>query len=254
MRNAAKALTVICIIAAVSAALALGKYLMDAGREEKSFSDLSPDLPEQSTEFPAPGPDAPGDPYISRWKKLYAKNPDFVACLKVPGTKVDYPVLQRKGSPEYYLPRDFKGKNSTAGTPFLAGVCDIEKPSDNLILYGHHMRSGAMFATLTRFTDKAFYEKHSEILLLTEGGLKKYEVVCAFKTQVGAGGGPEFRYYEKADFSDEADLGSFMKSAKDRQYYETGVTAVYMDKLITLSTCEYTSRNGRLVVLGVLVT
>ncbi|MDR2163289.1 MAG: class B sortase [Clostridiales Family XIII bacterium] len=244
----AKAAVAVCLAAAAVSAILIVKYYAGAYREEKQVEGIRPVL----QEWQAGGQKLPGDPYIGRWKKLYAKNKDFVAWLKVPGTKVDYPVMQRKGSPEYYLHRDFCGERSASGTPFLAGICDIEKPSDNLIIYGHHMRSGLMFASLTKFTDKNFYRKHHEIMLLTRDGLKRYAVHSVFTAQVYTGSNDEFRYYDKADFAGEADFGRFMDEVKDRRYYSTDAKASFGDKFITLSTCEYSSRDSRLAVFGVL--
>jgi sortase B len=242
----------VCTAAAVIAAFFLGRYLIETYRGERLIDEIRPQM-EEGRDIPAGGdPQPSGDPNVDKWRKLRAENADFVFWLKVPGTKVDYPVMQRKGSPEYYLHRNFKGENSAAGTPFLASICDPYKPSDNLIIYGHHMRSGAMFATLTKLTSKSFYEQHSEIDLLTKDGLKKYTIISVFRTQVGAGAKDEFRYYEKADFADEADFSFFIENAKSRAYYETDIPLAYGNKLITLSTCEYTAKNGRLVVVGVL--
>jgi sortase B len=250
--KAVKALTAVCLAIAVIAALLLAAYLHDAHEEENNFSTIRPPIKDVTDMTLRSDLKEPADHYPEQWNELKAMNPDFVFWLKVPGTKVDYPVMQRAGSPEYYLHRDFEGKESASGTPFLSAACDIEKPSQNLVVFGHHMRSGQMFATLTRLTDRSFYDKHYKIQLLTKRGLEEYRIISVFRTQVYTGNPDEFRYFSKSDFTGTEDFAAFMAEVTARQYYDTGITASLGDRLITLSTCEYTSRNGRLVVIGVL--
>jgi sortase B len=247
MKKTVMILTAVCIAAALVSVFFLTGTIKDAYEEESRFRQIR----QEWTDDDSPDPPLPGDPYPGIWKKIHAKNKDFIYWLTIPGTKIDYPVMQRKSSPEYYLHRSFDRKYSASGTPFLSEISDPEKPSDNLIIYGHHMRAGTMFAVLPKFESESFYKEHKEIHLLTKSGLHIYKVFCTFKTRVGTGSDREFRYYDKADLESEADFDAFISAAKEKEFFDTGLSPSYGDQIITLSTCEYSGRNGRFVVLGV---
>lgn len=86
---------------------------------------------------------------------LHEENPDCIGWLTIDGTRIDYPVMYRPGDKNYYLHRDFNGEYSANGCLFLAEEC-VPGDSDNLIIYGHHMNSGKMFADLEKIRTKDF--------------------------------------------------------------------------------------------------
>lgn len=86
---------------------------------------------------------------------LHEENPDCIGWLTIDGTRIDYPVMYRPGDKNYYLHRDFNGEYSANGCLFLAEEC-VPGNSDNLIIYGHHMNSGKMFADLENIRTKDF--------------------------------------------------------------------------------------------------
>jgi sortase B len=129
-------------------------------------------------------------------------------------------------------------------------ICDPDKPSDNIIIYGHNMKSGSMFGALRKYAKKEYAEKHSIIKFGTRSGWEKYKVAIVFSESVGTGKKSEFRYYDVADFESKKDFDNYIKAATDRSLYITGERPSYGDKLLTLSTCEYTHKNGRLVLIA----
>ncbi len=88
-------------------------------------------------------------------------NPDWIGWLKIKGTSISYPVMQREDDSEYYLHRDFDGKYSFYGTPFLDSRCTID--SDNCIIYGHNINGGRMFGALHAYSSESYYKEHSEV-------------------------------------------------------------------------------------------
>ena len=178
---------------------------------------------------------------------LHEKNPDCVAWITIEGTVIDYPVMYRPNSKNYYLHRDFNGKHASAGALFIAENCDPDD-SDNVIIYGHHMNSGKMFAALNKYKKQSFYEEHSRIVYETLHGSETYEVMFAFTTPVYTGHDFEYYAFSKANSAEEFD--GFISACRELALYDTGVTAQYGDKLLTLSTCEYSQKNGRMVVVA----
>lgn len=181
---------------------------------------------------------------------LNAKNSDCIYWLKIPDTVIDYPVMYRPQDKDYYLNRDYNGDWSASGSLYLSEICDPER-GDNLIIYGHHMRSGTMFAHLEDYKSEDFYRDHKYIELETLNGHEDYEVIAAFTTPVYTG--HDFEYYHFAITDDEEEFDEFIHQCKKRSIYETWKTAHYGQRLLTLSTCEYSQKNGRMVVLAVQV-
>lgn len=117
---------------------------------------------------------------------------------------------------------------------------------------GHHMNDGSMFADLCRYENEEFYQEHPTVQFDTLSGYGEYEIVAVFKTVAYSQEG--FKYYHFVDAEDEAAFDAYIAKCKELALYDTGVDAVYGDKLITLSTCEYSRTNGRMVVVAKLVT
>lgn len=131
--------------------------------------------------------------------------------------------------------------------------CDMELPSDNIIIYGHHMNDGSMFAGLMKFKDKSFWEKHKTVSFDTLTDRQTYEVIAVFKTVVYTDSPDSFKYYQFVNADTAEDFTAYVEKCKKLSLYETGITAEYGDKLLTLSTCEYSRTNGRLVVVAKLI-
>lgn len=180
--------------------------------------------------------------------ELYEINNDLIGWIKIDGTNVNYPVMQNE---DYYLRRNIYKNYSYYGTPYLAKYCDI-KNSDNLVIYGHHIKNNAMFGELENYKKKSFYNNHKYIKFYTlenELTIKHvYEVIATFKTVVYSDNG--FKYYSFNNAKNSQDFNDYVSMCKQLQFYETGKTANYGDKLITLSTCEYSRKNGRIVVVA----
>lgn len=184
---------------------------------------------------------------IADLKSLKIKNSDIVGWIKVDGTNINYPVMQNG---QFYLHRNFYKKYSQLGTPFLQEDCSI-KTSDNLIIYGHHIKSGKMFADLVKYQNYNFYKKHKYIKFYTqENGETKentYEICYVFKTTANENG---FKFYSYTKFYDEEEFNFFVGNCRKRELYNTGIETKYGDKFLTLVTCEYSQKNGRIIVIG----
>ena len=175
-------------------------------------------------------------------------NSDIIGWIKIDGTNIDYPIMQNG---DYYLHKDIYKNYSSHGTPYLAPFCNLKK-SDNLIIYGHHMKDNTMFSQLEKYKSYNFYLNHKYIKFFTiEDGRtieNTYEVMIAFKTIAYSDEG--FRYYSYTDFQNYEDYEEFVENCRNLEFYYTGVVGTHQDKYITLSTCEYSQKNGRMVVVA----
>lgn len=180
------------------------------------------------------------------YQDLYRMNPDFVGWLCIEGTKVDYPVMHTPEDSQYYIYRDFYGKKTASGTPFMGGECTTE--SDSIILYGHNMKNGTMFGTLDEYRDKSYWKEHPVIRFDTLEEDREYEIFSVFTTRLLYENEEGFRYYGYVGDLTEGKFAEFVEQAKAASHYDTGITPEYGDQLLMLSTCSYHTENGRLVV------
>ena len=180
-------------------------------------------------------------------ERLETNNPDCVAWIKVNDTRIDYPVMYTPSDPEYYLHRNFDGDYSASGTPFLGQNSD---PAGNsLIVYGHHMNDGSMFAELEKFDTADFGLSHS-IEYKTAAGVANYTPIACWYEDLSVDG--YYHYWDQVGTLDAKRFNDYVAAAKARSLYDTGVSASYGDKLITLSTCSYGTSEQRFVVVAVL--
>ena len=200
-----------------------------------------------------PGTDEPETvpqptPY-DKYGAVYKQNSDFIGWISIEGTNIDYPVMQTPDNPDFYLKHGFDKNYSDYGVPYVQEECDIDT-SDNLIIYGHNMKNGSMFADLNQYKSRDFYEQHKIIRFDTLYEEREYEVMFAFRDRVYYKHEDVFKFYQFINARDEADFEYAMENFRKKALYDTGVTAEYGDQLLTLVTCAYHVDNGRFVVVA----
>ncbi len=189
-------------------------------------------------------------PVISKYEKLHGMNPDFVGWISIDGTKVDYPVMQTVADETYYLYRNFYKEDSKSGCPFMDIRCIPRIPSTNLIIYGHNMKNGDMFADLLKYENKSYCDKHKYIRFDTIYEEALYEVVAVFRTRVAFKDENTFKFYNFIEADTVSDFNDFYTNIKSMSLYETDSDVSASDFFITLATCEYTVEDGRFVVVA----
>lgn len=206
----------------------------------------------QTTEgYTANEEDVPQEMTILPWyKDVYDQNNDLVGWLKIEGTVIDYPVTQTaEDNADYYLRRNFDKEDATGGCLYVREQCNVFAPSDNVTIYGHNMHDGSMFAALLDYQDKSVWEDNSLIQFDTIYEYHTYQIFAVFKTTASINEG--FKYHQFEDAANEEEFNEFVSTCKELSFYDTGITPEYGDKIICLSTCEYTLENGRFVVAAV---
>lgn len=171
---------------------------------------------------------------------LKKKNPDVVGFVEIPGTSVAYPVMKSE-KPDYYIRRGFDGKQSVYGSIYMDNAC--YEHGANTVLYGHNMKSGKMFGTLKHYLDPGYRDAHREIRYITQDNIACYEV-CAVLT---ASAHDEELVKNLIPYTEQE-----MEHLQAYLRKHGGVTenVAWGDRLITLATCEYTKKDGRLFVIG----
>ena len=267
MKKLVYTLTIVLLVLVFGvSAFFVGNYILESREQAKKFDALA-QLKEEAKENAAEpqateetGPDATysdadirdANNMLVEYGELYALNSDVVGWIRIDGTKLDYPVMQTPDNPNYYLYRDFDGKDSARGCIYAREECDINEPSDNITMYGHNMRDGSMFAAANAYVHKATWEENPLIFFDTLYEYHTYKIFAVFKTSANIGEG--FTYHNMIDAQNKEDFDQFIAKCKDLSFYDTGITPQYGDKIICLSTCEYTLDNGRLVIAAVRIS
>ena len=178
------------------------------------------------------------------YEALIAENPDCIGWITIPDTSINRPVMWRENDNSYYLNKDVYGNYARHGTPFIDGFCDPIQ--GNLIIYGHNTLDYAGFGSLINYTSYEFYRANPNINFYIQKEKCVFEIfaVCKISAQ------NDKEYYEYYGLENEADLQNFLDSACRRSIYDTGICPSVTDRILVLSTCEYSQQNGRLVILA----
>ncbi|MEZ3478532.1 MAG: class B sortase [Lachnospiraceae bacterium] len=190
---------------------------------------------------------------LPKFTQLYEENPDFTGWLRIPGTKIDYPVMTRSGDNNYYLDKNFEQQHDKNGLLILDYRNDIENTAgvpQNFIIYGHNMRTGVMFGTLKNYKEKTFCDEHRTIRFDTLYEESEYRVVAAMLSGVAYEDEDVFRYYDAIDTSTEENFNVFRENVLGNAIYTTEETLEYGDTCLILSTCDNYKEDGRFVLVA----
>lgn len=185
---------------------------------------------------------------LHKYVDLYEENKDLVGWLTIDGMKIDYPVMQNEDD-EYYLHRDFYGNDSKYGCLYVREQADLDAGT-NFIIYGHNMKDGAMFGELDLYLKESFYKEHPAISFDTLYEERAYDIIAVFRSQVYKADDEVFKYYQFYEAKTREEFADFYGNIKALSLYDTGVEAEFGDTFLTLSTCAYHVKDGRLVVVA----
>lgn len=185
------------------------------------------------------------------FEALQEKNPDVYAWITIPGTNIDYPVLQNEDDNSYYLEHAIDGTESPEGCIFTEKLNHKDFEDANTVIYGHNMKNGSMFRSLHNYRDKDFFDQNREIIIYTPDAVRHYKIFAAYFYD-------DRHILESFDFNDPWVYRQYlnqifavrdMNACIDRDIH-VGVE----DKIITLSTCYGTQQDVRFLVQAVLMT
>lgn len=181
---------------------------------------------------------------------LYEKNPEMVGWIRIPGTEIDYPVMQSPNSNDYYLKHNFEKKEDINGCIFMDMRNNYMDRDDNLMIYGHNMNSGQMFGSLKKYLETDYWKTHKTIEFHTLYEKEKYVIIAVCLAKVEYQDEDVFRYYNFLNAEDEAAFEEYRKNIQELKVSKGKVNLEYGDKIITLSTCNNYIEDGRLFLVA----
>lgn len=183
------------------------------------------------------------------WAELESVNPDIYAWIYIPNTNIDYPVLQKSGDNDYYLNHNLDGSRGRPGCIYTEDLNSKEFTDYNTVIYGHNMKSGAMFRTLHNFEDKDFFDNNQYVYIYTKNKTLVYKIFAAYTNDAK-------HILNSNDFTSEDGLSDYLekvfKKAQADGYLRDDVVVTGKNAILTLSTCT-TSSDKRYLVQAVLV-
>ena len=178
--------------------------------------------------------DGSGIPSVN-FDELAAINPDVVGWIYIPGTSVNYPVVQGEDN-STYLYRLFDGRSNTSGTVFLD--CDDEAPGlrdEQTSIYGHHMLSGGMFEPIDRTQDQAAFDAIDEVYYITR------EAVYRFRPLATAVVPADYVVARTPNFEDAAVFEEYLRDILSRasaQASDAEERVESTEQVLSLITCS----------------
>jgi len=173
------------------------------------------------------------------------ETPGIEAWIRMDGTTLNYPVMYAIDN-DYYLDRLPNGKKSSSGSIFIDCRNSPDFSDKNTMVYGHRMKSGAMFGALKYFVHQSYYDKHPVVSLFTPKGDFEVQLFASYSFDQTVEVPP-------TEFENAEEFDDFVRNTKRRSTFKSDVEVNYGDRLVTLVTCEYTFKDGRLIVVGKLV-
>lgn len=253
----------ICILVfCISGGILLHKYVSEQSAQKK-FESLSEtvvkdqdtqqaenntQVKEEDTIFTYLGIEDPGK--ILDWEYLAEENEDIYAWIYIPGTKIDYPILQHETDNNYYLEYNLDGSKGYPGCIYTENYNTKDFSDHNTLIYGHNMKNGTMFHDLHSFKEEEFFEENRYLFIYTPDELLVYDIFAAYAftdahilynydcfTENG------FSDYLEMVFRDYGSSGNFRE----------GVEVTGKDYIVTLSTCIGNQPDKRYLLQAVLV-
>lgn len=210
----------------------------------EKVTDASQDS-ETVTESAEPEEEIPID-----FEELWETNPDVYAWIVIPGTDINYPILQHPTDDSYYLNHNLDGSTGRPACIYTESLNSKDFTDNNTVIYGHNMRNGTMFAQLHKFEDKDFFDEHREIIIYLPDKVLHYKIFAVHNYD-------DRHLLYSFDFSDKAVYKDYLESIfsidDKNANIDTEMTVTENDKIITLATCVYKKPSLRFHVQAVLV-
>lgn len=242
-----KFIYLLLVIACLACIAGMAVYLMRDQEEKIAAQELKAEVGKQYVDEEA---DIEKAELPIDFEGLWEINPEIYAWLEIPGTNINYPVLQHEEDDQsYYLTRDMYGEAQQAGSIYTEYYNHKDFQDPNTIIYGHNMKNGSMFHDLRYFAEQEFFDEHKELYIYMPEKILKYEIIACYEYD-------DRHLLGSFDFSDEEVYANYLEEMMNPRSMYTmvreGVELTTEDRLITLSTCVANKPNNRRLLQAVL--
>jgi len=247
-------LMVLCMVGILGSVFVLFSDSQEYAKGDATYQQLSllGELPDPPADQPSTLLDTTGEASSEERKEqqingvdfisLERINPDVVGWLAAEGTEINYPVVQGKDN-DFYLRHLFTGERNKLGSIFMDYRNHNDFSDKNTIIYGHNMKDGSMFSSLTKYKDQEYYDSFPTMLFFTPNGNYMIEF---FAGNIVDGNYDSVRF----DFKDDYDFQNYVDSLKKKSTFESNTIVKADDRIITLATCSYEYDNARYTLYG----
>lgn len=233
-----RTLTIVCLGVFIYSGTAIGFELFGyyQNRQVLAKAQTMYGHEEEMTEKRGPGK------IRSSFDELRKVNEDIVGWINMKDTMIQYPIVQSHDN-AFYLTRNYLKNDTRAGSIFMDYRNDVLHESPNTVVYGHRMRDGSMFAGLTNYLKKDFFQEHRTFQYDTLYQSYEAEIFAVYETTV------DFDYIQ-TDFQDLGEYAHYLQAVRKKSIYQTKTDVSTDDLILTLSTCDHVlaPKSGRLVV------
>lgn len=248
-----KIIALICLgLGLTCGAIGIYKYIEEknAGKEyEKLQQEVVKEEP-KPVEEPEPEPEPTVEIPID-FVALQQQNPDVYAWIQVPGTEVDYPILQSSNDNTYYLNHTIDGEEKKEGAIFTENYNTKTFEDPNTVIYGHDMKNGSMFQSIHKYMDRSFFDNNRDIVIYMPNQIFRYKIFAAYLTD-NRHLLMNYNFWSKDEYQQY--LNSIFSMRDMNAFIDTSMEVTNEDKIITLSTCYAGISTQRYLVQAVLVS
>lgn len=238
----------VLLLIMIASAISLVKEWMDAAAQRRLEESLAEAARQTETETEPPETEEETEaeteaPYVSPidFAPLLATNPDTIGWIRVPDTKIDYPIVQSPDN-QYYLHKDFDGKDSVYGTIYLDADSKPDFSGWNNPIYGHHMKDGSMFKDVVKFKDQDFFESHRYFEIYTpERTIHLKTLGCYYSDSNGI--------VRKTTFKSQASFDKWVSERLAPCSFAEAPTQPF-DSMFVLITCSYEKNDARTLLFA----
>ena len=246
-----KIIALICLgLGLTCGAIGIYKYIEEknAGKEyEKLQQEVVKEEP-KPVEEPEPEPVSKVEIPID-FAALQQQNPDVYAWIQVPGTEVDYPILQSSNDNTYYLNHTIDGEEKKEGAIFTENYNTKTFEDPNTVIYGHDMKNGSMFQSIHKYMDRSFFDNNRDIVIYMPDQILHYKIFAAYLTD-NKHLLMNYNFWSKDEYQQY--LNSIFSMRDMNAFIDTSTEVTNEDKIITLSTCYAGISSQRYLVQAVL--
>ncbi len=186
-------------------------------------------------------PPAETPPIMVDFGTLHEINPEIMGWLYCADTKINYPVAQTDDN-TYYLNHLYDGKSGRSGTLFVDCACSPDFSDRNTVIYGHHMKSGSMFAGIVEYQSQEYYEAHPTMYLLTPEGNYRLDIFGGYVAESGS--------QRLFSLDEEAEFAAYLEEIRTLSDFAANVDVTPKSRIVTLSTCTYEYDGARYLLFA----